>query len=352
MLWVIVTSAFAGKARPLPASPAICGLLTPAGIVYSAALQRVYVVERERGALEIHEDPHRSVLTARVGAGPVSVAVDAARGKAYVADADDCTVTVVDARSGARLSTIAVGGRPYCLALDAAHGRCFLTFTEGDAVAVIDCASDSFRRLKVGSSDLVTVNQRRGTADLLGYGTALRIVDAAALGSRDLAIGSHAWALAENDASGSTYACLIEDATVVEVDREAKGVRAMRVGAIPCAVAVDRIADRLVVANYGADSVTVLDEKSGAAVATVAVGRRPDAVALDVEGRRILVANRLDATVSVVDAVGLRVVATLPAGRNPCGLVVVAGTHRLYVENDDAGAPSTVIDLQASAAGR
>jgi DNA-binding beta-propeller fold protein YncE len=113
-------------------------------------------------------------------------------------------------------------------------------------------------------------------------------------------------------------------------------LRAVHVGALPVAVAVDPQTRRAFVASLGPmvpagvpSSVSVLDSASGRVLHTVVVGHYPALVAVDVAGGRVLVvhgwAGRGDAqaggqgiggggATDVLDARSGRLLATLPAG--------------------------------------
>ena len=331
--------------------PAVGGLINPGAIVFSRELKRVYAVDRTGGCLVVYNDDLRTVSRVPVGAGPVSVAVNARMGRAYVANADDGTLGVVDGLSGARVATIAVGGRPYSVAVDAKMGRAYVTDARGDGITVIDCATHEVSRIKAGSADLVAVNAVRGTVDFIGYGTALRVLSERSNELREVHVGKHAWGIAVNSATGVTYVCLIEDSEIVAVDGVSDSPEILPAGDIPCAVAVDSASNVLYVANYRGDSVTVLDGAKRRVIATVPVGKHPEAVAIDPVRHLVFVANSSDASITVIDAKTNGVLLTLPGGKAPYALAVVPGSDRLYVANNDSDSPSTVVDLRPIGAG-
>jgi YVTN family beta-propeller protein len=347
----LVTSAIAriaGSSCAFAATePAVSGLINPGAIVFSHELRRVYAVDRPGGRLVIYDDLLRTMRRVHVGAGPVSVAVNGKTATAYVTNADDGTVDVVDGLSGARVATLAVGGRPYSVAVDAKRGRAYVTDASGEGITVIDCATYGTRRLKTGSADLVAVNAARGTVDLIGYGTALRVLSGSSNELKEIPVGKHAWGIAVNNATGATYVCRIEDSEVVEIDADSGATATLQAGDIPCAVAVDSASNVLYVANYRGNSVTVLEGARRGVIATVPVGRHPEAVAIDPVRHLVFVANSADASITVIDAKTNGVLSTLPAGKTPYALAVVPGSNRLYVANNDSESPSTVVNLGA-----
>lgn len=347
----LVTSAIACLIGPFRApaamEPAVSGLINPGAIVFSRELKRVYAVDRTGGCLVIYNDDLRTMRRVPVGAGPVSVAVNAKMGRAYVANADDGTLGVIDGLSGARVATLAVRGRPYSVAVDARTGRAYVTDASGDGITVVDCATNEASRMKTGSADLVAVNAVRGTVDFIGYGTALRVLSERGNELREIPVGKHAWGIAVNNATGVTYVCLIEDSEIVAVDGLSDAPEILPAGDIPCAVAVDSASNVLYVANYRGNSVTVLDGAKRRVIATVPVGKHPEAVAIDPVRHLVFAANSCDASITVIDAKTNGVLSTLPGGKAPYALAVVPGSDRLYVANNDSDSPSTVVDLRA-----
>jgi YVTN family beta-propeller protein len=98
---------------------------------------------------------------------------------------------------------------------------------------------------------------------------------------------------------------------------------------------------RAYVANWGGGTVSVVDVAAEAVVGTVPVGRLPAGLALDTAARRLYVANFFEDTVSVIDTGSLTVVATISVGRSPRGLALDPAAGRLYV----AGFESARIDV-------
>jgi YVTN family beta-propeller protein len=110
---------------------------------------------------------------------------------------------------------------------------------------------------------------------------------------------------------------------------------------------VNSKANTLYTANYGENSVSVIDTKTGRVTAAIPVGDRPKAIAFDEKRNRVYVANTGGGSVTVIDAGNNLVVATLPAGKHPYALAVAPGSGRLYVANEAEGSASTAIDLGA-----
>lgn len=81
---------------------------------------------------------------------------------------------------------------------------------------------------------------------------------------------------------------------------------------MPFAVAVDRFAQRLYVANAGSDSISIIDLNSGQARGHIDVGANPRGLLLNRDNTLLYVHNALDGTVTTIDTRTLETVADLP----------------------------------------
>ncbi|MBE0691143.1 MAG: beta-propeller fold lactonase family protein [Anaerolineae bacterium] len=82
----------------------------------------------------------------------------------------------------------------------------------------------------------------------------------------------------------------------------------------------------MVAANALSDSITILVPSQSRVIDEVSVGRDPRSVAITLDGTRVLVANRGDGTVSIVDIHAASVLATIPVGVWPYGVVTSSDT--------------------------
>jgi YVTN family beta-propeller protein len=335
----------AQPAQTKPGAPS-SGLINPRAIAFNPATGKVYAVDTSHGAVQIYNDVLQQTDRVKVGAEPVSIAVNETNGTVYVANARDGTVTVLDGSSNAVVATVPVGSHPYSIAVNATTGKVYVTHTFGDELSILDGASNTVTPLKTGSHDLIAINARTDTIYLLGYeGGTVSVVDGGHQTVRIREAGKHAWGLTLNEVTGTLYATRIETAEVAALGDESPVAATLAAGAIPCAIAVNSKAGILYVANYGDNTVTVIDANTGKARATVRVGDHPKGIAFDPKGKLVYVANTSSDSVTVIDAENNAVLATLPAGKSPYALAVVPGSSRLYVANESDDKSSTVIDL-------
>jgi YVTN family beta-propeller protein len=322
------------------------GLINPQAIAFSSATRKVYAVDTARDAIVVMDDTSQSQKQVKVGAGPVSIATSDATGRAYVANAGDGTVSVIDGGSDSVVTTIPVGSHPYSIAVNPETKSVYVTHTFSDSFTIIDEATDLASELKIGSADLITIDTKLNNIYLLGYeGGNLLTLNGRDHSHSSQTVGMHAWGLGLNRLTGTLYIALPGKAVVSTVNRDSQVVE-IAADAIPCAVAVDEETNRIYVANYEANTVTVIDGAAALPIATIAVGLRPQALAVDSARGRIYVANTHSNSVTVIDGKTNRAVETVPAGLNPYAVVVSPFTHRVYVA-DENGSALTAIEVES-----
>jgi len=282
-----------------------------------------------------------------VEAAPVSVAVNAKTGRAYVANAGDGTVTILDGSTDTVLATIPIGSHPYSIAVDSATNKIYVTHTFGDQLSMIDGATNTVTDLNTGSVDLIAINSQAGKIYLLGYGGDVKVLDEATHQLNVRPVARHAWALTLDESTSTVYVTEIESAALTALSSTSAEATTLPAGEIPCSIAVNSKTNTLYVANYGDNTVSVLDAKTQRTVATIHVGDHPKSIAFDPIRNLVFVANTHDNTVTVIDAIHNTVLTTLPAGKSPSALAVVPGSNRLYVSNEADEIASSTVDLSS-----
>lgn len=282
-----------------------------------------------------------------VGKQPNAIAIDPAMDRIYAVNAGSGNVSVIDGNNNRVIATVPTDTRPYAIGIDAALHRAYVTNTFSDNITVIDGATNTAKQLPLGSKDFVETDARRQLAYFISYeDPALTIVDAAEAGRRvDLGL-SHPWGLAVDEQRGIVYITEIGKDTLIAYHEDIGKSETVHTGAMPDAVAVDEAANRIYVANYVGDSVTVLDGTTLKPIATLPAGHHPQALALDRRRHRIFVANTHSNNVTVIDGTSSRVLATVPAGKHPYAVAVDPESGQVYVANYGSQ-PLTRLDLSA-----
>jgi YVTN family beta-propeller protein len=115
----------------------------------------------------------------------------------------------------------------------------------------------------------------------------------------------------------------------------------IQVGRNPAAIAVNPATHHVYVANFGSNSVTVIDESSRNATA-VQVGSGPRAIAVNSATNKVYVANGNGDTVTLIDGTTYDT-ETIRVGSRPTSIVVNELTNKVYVASADSE-DLTVID--------
>jgi YVTN family beta-propeller protein len=125
------------------------GLVNPRAIVFNPAAGKVYAVDTNHAAVQIYNDALHTSRSVRVGAAPVSIAVNTASGRVYVANAGDGTVTVLDGASDEVVATVPVGPHPYSIAANPVTSKVYVSHTYADHISILDGATNSAASLSI-----------------------------------------------------------------------------------------------------------------------------------------------------------------------------------------------------------
>jgi YVTN family beta-propeller protein len=264
---LVVSSAGAtGVIRTFPAG------LNPRGV--SSDGTDVWVANAEEDTVsEIEASSGTVIRIIPVGAFPYGVTSDGTH--VWVTNTYENTVSEIEASSGTVIRIIPVGALPYGVTSDGTH--VWVTNWGEDTVSEIDASSGSvINRITVGKGP---------------YGV-----------SSD---GTDVWV-------ANTY-----DNTVSEIEASSGTViHTIPVGNGPEGVSSDGI--HAWVTNSGENTVSEIEASSGTVIHTTPVGSHPTAVSSD--GTDVWVANYHEATVSEIEASSGTVIHTIPVGNGPYGV--------------------------------
>jgi YVTN family beta-propeller protein len=108
----------------------------------------------------------------------------------------------------------------------------------------------------------------------------------------------------------------------------------INVGRYPLDIGVNPNTNRIYVANFWDDNISVIDGATNSVLATVKVGSAPNCLGVNPSTNRIYVANREGQSISVIDGATNSVLATVNLeDRRPTCLEVNPSTNRIYVTN-------------------
>jgi YVTN family beta-propeller protein len=271
---------------------------------------------------------------------------------AYIPNAGDRTVSVIDTATNTVTATLSLGLGPVGVAVSPEGTRVYVSLLVG-FVSVIDTTTNTVvatvpvgstargiavsptgHRLYVANVPATTTSWRISTVD-----TATNtVVATVAVGDNSGGVVATPEGTRVYVASGSIsgFVSIIDTGTNTVV-------ATVPVGSRPDGVAVNSSGTRIYVANGGSDDVSVIDTATNTVVATVPVGSAPQGVAVDPTDTRVYVTNNKSTSnsVSVLDAATNTVVATVPVGNTPVGVAVTPAGTRAYVAN--AGSASVSV---------
>lgn len=228
------------------------------------------------------------------------------------------------------VARIAVGMHPAHVTTDRAGERAFVTNAGDDTLSVVELASRTVvatrptgeyphgQRSSPDGSLLLVANVNGGTVSVFDTVT-LQELARIAVGATPVQVGFIP--------DGSlAYVSLRDVNQVAVIDMETRTVVAtVDVGRNPIQVFATPDGRFVYVANQGTeanpdDTVSVIEVSTNSVVATIQTGRGAHGVVVSDDGANVFVTNIIDATVAVIDVATQTVVARVPVGKGPNGI--------------------------------
>jgi YVTN family beta-propeller protein/cysteine-rich repeat protein len=255
----------------------------PSAIVAGASGARVYVsyhADTPAGGLAVIDVATHAVSTVSFGQVAAGLAVDAAEGRAFLADVAE--VAVVDLAGLSLAATFSAGTAfPFDVAIEHTTGRLYVANFDG-FVSVHDGTTFASIATIPTDFDLQTIALSRG----------------AAVGAANSGIGITLFDTSTNAAIGEVPTGVTPSEMVVTDDGTTVWALAKETN---LAFAID-------VATLAATAIPV--------------GNAPRGLALDARGTRLFVGNSVDRTLSVIDPLTKAVVTTVPLTHQPAWIAV------------------------------
>ena len=246
----------------------------PAGVAVSAG-GAVFAVSPESKTVRRFGAGGEVQAEAVLDGGPIGIALDETRGRAFVSDWYNARIWVLDAATLALTGTLATGAAPAGLAV--AGGWLASADRDADRVSLFDLdALGPPRAVPVGARPFGLAFAPDGRLFVANVGT------------NDVSV--------VDPASGTVTATL-------------------PVGERPYGIAFAR--GRTFVTNQYADSVSVIDLATLEPVATLDVGEYPEGIDATADGSLVVVANWFSNTVTLIDPAGPAVTGEVATGEGP-----------------------------------
>ena len=237
-------------------------------------------------------DPHHlaagPVARIAVGMHPAHVITDLPGKRAFVTNAEDDTLSIIDLALRKVTATVATGDYP--------HGQ----------------------RLSPDGREIMVANVQSGTVSVIDTETLTEAVS--------IPVGITPVQVAFTPDGSLVYVSLRDANQVAVVDVKTRTlVATVDVDRNPIQVFATPDGRLVYVANQGTEAnpdntVSVIEVATNKVVATITTGRGAHGVVVSGDGATAFVSNILDATVSAIDAATQTVFATIPVGKGPNGI--------------------------------
>ncbi len=323
------------------------------GIAVDSGRGRVYVTNRGDATLSIVDTARNSVSAVGVGSGPMGVAVDPATGVVYVANNAGKTVTVLDA-AGKTLGIVPVDGNPSGVAVDGTTHQAYVALDQPPALAVLQGTT---RITQVGLGNLARTSMAAVAVDPgsrvyvhIGNGT-IAMFNTSSGAPQYMGSFSADNQYADGVAVDTTYHLVYVSATLSDQVNVFTGdgtpVYTLSAGRSPTGIAIDPLARRGYVANTFANSVSTIDLASR----TVTPGSNantsvPSGMAFDSGSRRLFLGNWEGDSLTVMDVDAKTIKANWPTkGHKPWAVALDTDLQQAYVLNAGDGGALSIMDM-------
>jgi YVTN family beta-propeller protein len=306
------------------------GLINRDATVYAASTGKLYIVDTAHDAV-IAVARNGEATNIKVGVRPDAIQINNRTSMVYVVNPGSRNVSVIDTAKDEVVATVPTAARPYAIAVDGVSNKVYVSNTFSNMLTVIDGSSNTASNLKVGSADVIMVDNDRRRVYLLGYesDTLTELNPEDGTTSKIPAGAMHLWGLARK--GKILYVTHVQDANIAAIDLETHAIREIAVGAMPCAIAVNPLRDEFYVANYADGTVTVV--KDNAPVATIKVSARPQGLAVDEQAQLLYVASPQQNSIALIDLRSRRVIRTIRVDDHPYTVALQPQSHAAYSVN-------------------
>jgi DNA-binding beta-propeller fold protein YncE len=315
--------------RAWPTAPRVQSITLgdlPDAVLLDPHAGRAYIARAEDGTLSLLDLARGRVVRTVPIAAPgtlaaLALALDPATNHLFVATdlARPGLVQMLDGRTGVRLASFPLGQAASALAVDARHRHVLVADDSAGTLGLLDARTGALlHAIPLGLLPLaLAVDERTGHTFVAGP---------VSPGMAALSVG---------------FAGVIADVVGMLDTRTGALLHVTAVGSGPSALAVDPMTGRVFVACEGDATVRVLDARSGAPLRTVTLPAAPSALAVDERRGRVYVISAAAGLLSLLDARTGALLATRrvdpfasAAYARPDALAVDEARDRVYLSTD------------------
>ncbi len=282
--------------------------------------------QEEEGVAADNGEVKGEATVVRVGAGPGAIAEDPGIGQLYIANRDEGTVSILNARRLLVMKTLRVGSSPAAIAVNAYTNRVYVANFRDSTVSVINgVTQEVMKTIPVGLNPAgIAVDPERNRIYVANNGSnTLSIIDGVRNRvTAEIEVGKKPWSVVFSAGRNQVLVANRGSNTLTVLDSISGTVRReLPVRAGPAAIVVTSDGKTIYVASAGTNTLTIIDPEK---VTTLPVGQTPTTLALD-EGAGVLYVGSFDdRTISVVDTAIRKIVRSVDLGDIPGALMVPA----------------------------
>ena len=285
-----------------------------------------------------YEDACAKGAVFQIGRSPNAVAVDPSTNVVYIANSASNTVSVINCNvprgQNFMPNTVTVGGFPMGVAVNPSTHMIYVTSRDYNTISVIDGKTNTvIKYVQVGVSPVqVVVNPNTDMIYVANKdGNTISVIDGKTNRlNNTVPVGKSPVNIAVDQDTNMIYVANKGDNMVSVIngklwEKHSLGIgvdslpmnhiKNVKVGTGPDGIAVDPYTNMIYVANYGDNTMSVIDGKTNSVVKTVTVGIQPKGVAVDSKSSRIYVTLSGSRDVSVIDGTKDSLLKTITVGK-------------------------------------
>jgi YVTN family beta-propeller protein len=308
----------------------------PMAIAVNENTHKAYIANHNSSSVTVIDGRTKSVVaTVKSGSAPEGIAVNPVTNRVYVACPGDGSVIVIDGAIDTAIATVKAGSYPQALAVNPATNKIYVANNYAHSVTVIDGATNAATTIRVGQGPRgVTAIPATNKIYTANYGSKdATEIDGPTNAAVSVPTGKHPWAIASDPRSNHVYVVNEDSASISIVDDAGRTARSVPVGKIPFAIAVNPEMGRVYALTYASPSMVAIDGIAGTVIKTLPLATRPSAIAVNPKTNRIYIANQTTASVLEVDGATNTVAGTVKTGTLPYAMAVDSAANLVYVAN-------------------
>jgi YVTN family beta-propeller protein len=266
---------------------------------------------------------------------------------AYIANANDYTISVINIATHTVTATINVGDTPFGVSASPDGNTVYVSNYFGWTVSVINTGSNTVTAtISYGGPSRGLVVSPDGAKlyvanDNINTVTVINTITNAVTATINVGLSPFGIAVSPDGSkvyvtnSNSNSVSVINTSTNTVIDT-------IPVSSLPTGITVSPDGTKIYVSNSGAATVSVIDANNNTVSATINVGSQPEGIVETPDGTRLYVANRSSNYVSVINTSNNTVITTINTGANPYGISITKDGSTVYTSNQSSNTTSVI----------